>query len=235
MTIVEPAAEPISWYTMSAEAAAERLGVEPGTRAGRRRGDPATGRVRAATSCRPSHRRAAGQVARGQLTNPMNIMLLIVGVASFAIGQVATGVVVLALVTFNVVMGSNQELKARASVEALAQLQVPARGCGDPARSRRSNRRTSCPGTSCCSRRATSCPRTGGSSPPRRSRCRRRRSPARARRWPRTPPPCPSGEIALGDRTNLVFQNTQVTRGSATFVVDRDRPGDRRWARSPTW
>jgi P-type Ca2+ transporter type 2C len=29
----------------------------------------------------------------------------------------------------------------------------------------------------------------------------------------------PEGETALGDRTNLVFQNTQVTRGSATVVV----------------
>jgi magnesium-transporting ATPase (P-type) len=29
----------------------------------------------------------------------------------------------------------------------------------------------------------------------------------------------PEGEVALGDRTNLVFQNTQVTRGTTTFVV----------------
>ena len=29
----------------------------------------------------------------------------------------------------------------------------------------------------------------------------------------------PEGEVALGDRTNLVFQNTQITRGTATFVV----------------
>src|SRR5262249_56003088 len=64
-------------------------------------------------------------VARGQLSNPMNIMLLIVCGASFAIAQWATAVVVLGLVVFNVVMGSNQELKARASVEALAQLQLP--------------------------------------------------------------------------------------------------------------
>ena len=64
-------------------------------------------------------------VARGQLVNPMNIMLLIVVVASFAIVQVATALVVLGLVMFNVVMGTNQELKARASVEALAKLQVP--------------------------------------------------------------------------------------------------------------
>jgi Ca2+-transporting ATPase len=27
------------------------------------------------------------------------------------------------------------------------------------------------------------------------------------------------GEVALGDRTNIVFQNTQVTRGTASFVV----------------
>ena len=43
----------------------------------------------------------------------------------------------------------------------------------------------------------------------------------------------PAGEVALGDRTNLVFQNTQVTRGSAAIVVtatgDSDRDGqDRR-------
>ena len=29
----------------------------------------------------------------------------------------------------------------------------------------------------------------------------------------------PAGDIPLGDRTNLVFQNTQVTRGAATVVV----------------
>ena len=64
-------------------------------------------------------------VGRGQLSNPMNIMLLIVAVASLAIGQVATGIVVAALVTFNVVMGTNQEMKARASVDALAKMQIP--------------------------------------------------------------------------------------------------------------
>src|SRR3974390_1612035 len=64
-------------------------------------------------------------VARGQVSNPMNIMLLIVTAASFGIGQIATGIVVAGLVIFNVVMGSSQELKARARVEALAKLQVP--------------------------------------------------------------------------------------------------------------
>ncbi len=54
---------------------------------------------------------------------------------------------------------------------------------------------------------------------PRRSRCRRPRSPARARRSRRTPTTLPEGDVALGDRTNIVFQNTQVTRGTASFVV----------------
>ena len=72
-----------------------------------------------------NRRQANGSWPAAQLANPMNIMLLIVGVASFIIGQVATGLVVTALVTFNVIMATNQELKAQASVEALAQLQVP--------------------------------------------------------------------------------------------------------------
>ena len=75
---------------------------------------------------------------RGQLANPMNIMLLIVGVASFFIGQVATGLVVTALVTFNVLMATNQELKGRASVEAGA---APgASGPGSPVGSGRTDR-----------------------------------------------------------------------------------------------
>src|SRR4051812_7207579 len=68
---------------------------------------------------------SAWSVAMGQLSNPMNIMLIIVSIASFTISQIGTGLFVACLVLFNVVMGSRQELKARASVEALSQLQVP--------------------------------------------------------------------------------------------------------------
>ena len=46
-------------------------------------------------------------------------------VVSIVIGQGSTAAVVIALVLLNVVMGTNQELKARASVDALASLQVP--------------------------------------------------------------------------------------------------------------
>ena len=64
-------------------------------------------------------------VALTQLRDPMNIMLIAVTVVSFVIGQVSTGVIVGLLILLNVVLGSRQELKARASVDALSNLQVP--------------------------------------------------------------------------------------------------------------
>jgi Ca2+-transporting ATPase len=158
-------------------------------------------------------------MAKGQLANPMNIMLLIVSVASFVIGQFATGAVVGALVLLNVIMGTNQERKAMASVEALAELQVPT------ARVRRSDRVEEVdasglvPGdillleagdvvpadariVSSASLEVQEASLTGESAP-----------------IAKDASALPDEEIPLGDRTNLVFQNTQVTRGSATVVV----------------
>ncbi|MFC7272835.1 cation-translocating P-type ATPase [Paractinoplanes rhizophilus] len=158
-------------------------------------------------------------VARGQLANPMNIMLLLVVVASFAIVQIATALVVLGLVLFNVVMGTNQEMKARASVDALAKLQVP------QARVRRGGQVEQIESTglvpgdivlleagdvvpadgrviSAATLEVQEAALTGESAP-----------------VPKDPGTLPDGDVALGDRTNLVFQNTQVTRGTTAFVV----------------
>ncbi len=218
MTIVKPAAESPSWHTVPAEEAATRLGVDPDHGLGsdevaRRLAEYGPNEL--STEPPPS----LWEVARGQLTNPMNIMLLIVGVASLAIGQVATAVVVLGLVVFNVVMGSSQEMKARASVEALAELQVPR------ARVRRSGQIEEVESTnlvpgdvvlleagdvvpadgrilSSASLEVQEAALTGESAPVSKDRL-----------------TLPEGETALGDRTNLVFQNTQVTRGTATLVV----------------
>ena len=64
-------------------------------------------------------------VALQQLREPMNIMLVAVTVVSLVIGEVSTGVIVALLILLNVVLGTRQELKARASVDALSNLQVP--------------------------------------------------------------------------------------------------------------
>ena len=133
MTTLQHPAENLAWYALSAQDVAGQLGVDPDQgldvhQAERRLEEYGPNAL--PTEPPPS----MWVVARGQLVNPMNIMLLLVVAASFAIVQIATALVVLGLVTFNVVMGSLQELKAQASVEALAKLQVP------QARVRRSGR-----------------------------------------------------------------------------------------------
>ena len=131
---------------------------------------------------------SAFAVAAVQLRDPMNIMLVAVVVVSLAIGEVSTGVLVALLIVLNVVLGTRQELTARASVDALAKMQVPqARVVRDGAARPQSRRPRSCPATSCSSRRATSSRPTGGSSGPPRSRPRRQPSRARAPRSRRTP------------------------------------------------
>jgi P-type Ca2+ transporter type 2C len=68
------------------------------------------------------------KLALVQVHDPMNLMLLAVLavlVVSLIIGQASTAGVVGFLVLLNVVMGANQELKAQASVDALADLQLP--------------------------------------------------------------------------------------------------------------
>ena len=218
MAMIERATAEANWYALSADDVVARMGVDA------ERGlDPDEverrlsefGRNEIATEPSPT----LWEVAKGQLANPMNIMLLIVSIASFAIGQVPTGVVVFALVSFNVIMGTNQERKAAASVEALSQLQVP------KARVRRSGSVEEVDSTGLvpgdvvlieagdlvpadarivisASLEVQEASLTGESAP-----------------IAKDATTLPEGETALGDRTNLVFQNTQVTRGSATVVV----------------
>jgi Ca2+-transporting ATPase len=218
MTITQPLDEEVAWYTLGATEAATRLGVDAETGLGADEVERRLGTY--GPNALPSEPApSVWEVAKTQLGNPMNIMLILVAVAAFAIQQVATGIIVSVLVTFNVVMGSQQELKARASVEALARLQVP------HARVRRSGHVEEVESTglvpgdvvlveagdlvpadgrllSSASLEVQEASLTGESVP-----------------VPKGDATLPEGETALGDRTNLVFQNTQVTRGSAAFVV----------------
>ena len=158
-------------------------------------------------------------VALAQLRNSMNIMLIAVTIVSFAIGEVSTGIIVALLILLNVVLGARQELKARASVDALSKLQVPqakvlrdgtlslvpavdvvpgdivALEAGDivPADGRIVRSATL---------EAQEAALTGESAP-----------------VPKDAGVAHRGEVALGDRTNMLFQNTSVTRGTASIVV----------------
>jgi Ca2+-transporting ATPase len=217
-TIEQPAGGGLTWYALSAQDVTAQMGVDAETGltvAEVERRQAEYGPNELPTEPPPS----IWVVAREQLMNPMNIMLLFVVAASFAIVQIATALVVLGLVLFNVVMGTNQELKARASVEALAKLQVP------HARVRRSAQVAEVESTklvpgdivlleagdvvpadgriiSSATLEVQEAALTGESAP-----------------VPKDPETLPAGETALGDRTNLVFQNTQVTRGTTIVVV----------------
>ena len=218
MTTVQHPAENLAWYALSAEDVAGQMGVDPD--AGLDTGEAERRLAEYGPNELPAEPPPSmWVVARAQLVNPMNIMLLIVVAASFAIVQIATAVVVLGLVTFNVVMGTAQELKARASVEALAKLQVP------HARVRRSGQveqiesTTLVPGDIVLLEAGDVVPADGRIESSATLELQEAALTGESAPIPKDAGTLPGGEVALGDRTNLVFQNTQVTRGTATIVV----------------
>jgi Ca2+-transporting ATPase len=158
-------------------------------------------------------------LAAVQLRDPMNLMLVAVVVVSLLIGEVSTAVLVALLVVLNIGLGTRQELTARASVDALSKMQVPqARVVRDgavtlvsatdvvpgdlvqleagdivPADGRIVRSATLEAQEAALTGESAPIAKDGGSLAP--------------------------GDVGLGDRTNMLFQNTSVTRGTATLVV----------------
>lgn len=158
-------------------------------------------------------------LALTQLRDPMNLMLVGVTAASFVIDQITTGILIALLLLLNVVLGTRQDLKARASVTALAGMQVP------QARVVRDGHVVLIPAVEVVPgdllqveagdlvaadgrilRSATletqEAALTGESAP-----------------VAKDSATLPGPDVALGDRVNMLFQNTSVTRGTATIVV----------------
>jgi P-type Ca2+ transporter type 2C len=158
-------------------------------------------------------------IALEQLSNPMNIMLIIVAVASALIGQIPTALIVGALVTFNVVMGTNQELKARASVEALSELQVR------NARLIRSGEVVQIeatgvvPGDIVLLEAGDVVPADGRIVTSATLEVQEAALTGESAPIAKATATIESQDVALGDRIDMVFQNTQVTRGTAVVIV----------------
>jgi Ca2+-transporting ATPase len=157
-------------------------------------------------------------IALQQLRDPMNIMLVIVTVVSLFIREFSTAALVGILVALNVVLGTRQEMKAQASVRALAELQIP------QARVVRDGSLVSIDATDVvpgdlvavesgdivvadgrivrsANLETQEAALTGESAP-----------------IAKDPTPVDAAS-ALGDRTDMLFQNTSVTRGTANLVV----------------
>jgi Ca2+-transporting ATPase len=158
-------------------------------------------------------------VALGQLRDPMNIMLVAVTIVSFAIGEVSTGILVALLILLNVVLGSRQELKARASVTALSNLQVP------QAKVVRDGTLALLPAVDVVPGDVVQV--EAGDVVPADGRIVRAAT-LETQEAALTGESAPVGkdvavlddtDVALGDRSNMLFQNTSVTRGTASMVV----------------
>lgn len=159
------------------------------------------------------------RVVLGQFRDPMTLMLIVVAVVSFVIAQPSTAWVVLSLVGLNVVLGTNQEMKAKASVSALANMQIPT------ANVTRDSAPHSVPATelvpgdlvsieagdlipadgrlvAAASLETQEAALTGESAP-----------------VAKAVDPITGTDVPLGDRASMVFQNTSVTRGTGRFLV----------------
>jgi Ca2+-transporting ATPase len=158
------------------------------------------------------------QVLLKALGDPMNLMLLAVTVASILIGQVSTGILVGALVLLNVVMAANQELKAKATVGALQDLQVP------NARVRRDGRVAEVPALDVVPGDVVTV--EAGDLVPADGRIlvsatlEVQEAALTGESAPVAKDAAPvASDAALGDRADMLFQNTAVSRGTATMVV----------------
>ena len=158
-------------------------------------------------------------VAMAILKDPMNLLLAITAAVGIAVGQPDTALLVAILVGLNVVLGTKQELAAHASVQALDTAQVPV------ARVRRGGGLeelqatelvpgdlllieagdivpADCRLVQAATLEVTESALTGESAP-----------------VAKDEKDVLAEDTALGDRTNLLFQSTSVTRGSGMALV----------------
>ncbi|WP_395656209.1 cation-translocating P-type ATPase [Nocardioides sp.] len=162
---------------------------------------------------------SAVALALTQLRDPMNLMLLAVSVVSVLIDQLSTAVFVALLIVLNVVLGTRQELTARASVDALSRMQVP------QARVVRGGALTSLPAVDVVPGDLVEV--EAGDIVPADGRIVRSAT-LEAQEAALTGESAPvskgsatlgSVDVQVGDRSDMLFQNTSVTRGTATMVV----------------
>ena len=158
-------------------------------------------------------------IALSQLRDSMNLMLIAVAIVSLVIGEVTTSVVVALLVAMNLTLGTKQELSARASIDALTKLQVPqSRVVRDgtliliPAKN-------IVPGDIVHVEAGDLVPADGRLI--RAATCETQESALTGESAPvaKGVETLDGADTALGDRSNMLFQNTSVTRGTGVMVV----------------
>jgi P-type Ca2+ transporter type 2C len=217
--VAPPAANGDAWYALTPEQATAKIGV-----------DPATGLSAADAASRLAsygpNKFAVAEVEPQwrafirQYRDPMQIVLLVAGIGSiYPLHELGTGLVLLFLTLFNAVLGLRQEGKAAEAVAALQKMMII------KARVRRGGELLQLPAEelvpgdvvsieagdvvpadgrllSAATLEVAESALTGESLP-----------------VSKGVDAVGSQETPLGDRTDMVYMNTNVTRGSGTFVV----------------
>lgn len=161
----------------------------------------------------------AWRILLTQWLQPMSLMLTVVAAASFLIGQVATGWLVVILVLINLILGTRQEIAARASMDALASMQVPL------ARVRREGvvqevpAAELVPGDVILVEAGDLVPADGRLAVASRLEAAESSLTGESAPVPKDSATLDDPDAALGDRSCLLFQNTSVTRGTGVLVV----------------
>jgi P-type Ca2+ transporter type 2C len=154
-----------------------------------------------------------------QYRDPMQIVLLVAGIVSLFIpNQLATGVVLIILTLFNAFLGLSQEGKAEASVAALQKMMVV------KAKARRDGTMVEVPMEELVPGDIVNI--EAGDLVPADGRILRAATleidesalTGESQPVPKTTDAV-AADAALGDRIDMAFMNTQVTRGAATFLV----------------
>src|SRR6478752_9201065 len=154
-----------------------------------------------------------------QYRDPMQIVLLVAGIVSmFLPGQFATGVVLVLLTVFNAYLGLNQEGKAEASVAALQKMMVVKTRVRRGGEVRVVEMADIVPGDIVMVEAGDLVPADG-----RLIRAATLEIDESALTGESVPVPKQldpvAADSALGDRIDMAFMNTQVTRGAGTILV----------------
>ena len=206
------------WCAQSGSSVAAHFGTDP------EQGLTAAQAAQQLASCGPNALSkekppSAWVIAVSQFRDPMTLMLVAVAVVSFVIAQPSTAWVVVALITLNVVMGTNQELKAQASVAALADLQVPKARVMRDGRVQVVDAADLVPGDVVLVEAGDLVPADGRILTSASLETQESALTGESIPVPKSASPVAGTEVPLGDQSSMLFQNTSVTRGSAQFVV----------------
>ncbi|MGB8021931.1 MAG: cation-translocating P-type ATPase [Candidatus Nanopelagicales bacterium] len=158
-------------------------------------------------------------VALIQLKDSMNLMLIAVAVVSMLIGEFSTALIVAFLVVLNVVMGTQQEMKAKASVDALAKMTTPQAKVVRGGTLMQVSATDLVPGDIVTLESGDIVPADGRLIRSATLETQEAALTGESAPISKDPGTIERDEVTLGDRSNMAFQNTSVTRGTGAIVV----------------